>query len=130
MATARSEHGVAVLDGKLYAVGGYSNDDGILSSVERYDPAANAWEEVAPMAEAREAHAMAVLEGKLYAVGGQDAGYNALSSVERYDPAANAWEAVAQMAAARCNFAERESFVLFCRGGARRQAVRCGRLQR
>eukprot|EP00312_Isochrysidales_sp_CCMP1244_P016732 CAMPEP_0202738670 /NCGR_PEP_ID=MMETSP1388-20130828/2339_1 /ASSEMBLY_ACC=CAM_ASM_000864 /TAXON_ID=37098 /ORGANISM="Isochrysis sp, Strain CCMP1244" /LENGTH=38 /DNA_ID= /DNA_START= /DNA_END= /DNA_ORIENTATION= len=37
----------------VYAVGGYNNDDGYFSSVERYDPATNAWEAVAPMAEAR-----------------------------------------------------------------------------
>ena len=97
MAAARGNFGVAVLDGKLYAVGGYGGD--ILSSVERYDPALDAWEEVAPMASAREAHTMAVLDGKLYAVGGF--GDWNLSSVERYDPATNAWEAVAPMAEAR-----------------------------
>ena len=87
---------MAVLDGKLYAVGGHDNDDGYLSSVERYDPATNAWEAVAPMGEERINHAVAVLDGKLYAVGGyNDDGF--LSSVERYDPATNAWEAVAPM---------------------------------
>merc|ERR1711965_706562 len=99
MAEARQSHAVAVLDGKLYAVGGYNDDDGRLSSVERYDPAANAWEAVAPMATARAfpfAPGVAVLDGKLYAVGGSGGG--ALSSVERYDPALNAWEAVAPMA--------------------------------
>ena len=51
MATARVAQAVAMLDGKLYAVGGY--DNGPLSSLERYDPATNAWEAVAPMAAAR-----------------------------------------------------------------------------
>ena len=43
---------VAVLEGKLYAVGG---EDGSskLSSVERYDPATNKWEAVAPMGSRR-----------------------------------------------------------------------------
>ena len=36
-----------MLDGKLYAVGG-ANDYLNFSSVERYDPASNAWEAVAP----------------------------------------------------------------------------------
>ena len=40
-----------VLDGNLYAVGGYNN--GFLSSVERYDPAVGAWEAVAPLTAAR-----------------------------------------------------------------------------
>ena len=100
MGTARTGHAAAVLDGKLYAVGGFNDDDGYLSSVERYDPALNAWEAVAPMATARYAHAVAVLDGKLYAVGG-DGGGTRLSSVERYDPSVGAWEAVAPMAAAR-----------------------------
>ena len=39
MVTPHENHAVAVLDGKLYAVGGYDDDDGYLSSVERYDPA-------------------------------------------------------------------------------------------
>ena len=72
MATARQEHAVAVLDGKLYAVSGENDDDGILSSVERYDPAANAWEAVAPMATARYALGVAVLDGKLYALGSEN----------------------------------------------------------
>jgi len=92
---------VAVLDGKLYAVGGYNEGDQTLSSVERYDPAANAWEEVAPMAEGRDTHAVAVLDGKLYAVGGEDSASNPRSSVERYDPATNVWEPVVEMAMAR-----------------------------
>ena len=100
MAAERSEHGVAVLDGKLYAVGGFG-DDGGLSSVEQYDPATNAWEAVASMVTPRENHAVAVLDGKLYAVGGYNGGY--LTSVERYDPATDAWEAVAPMATARYN---------------------------
>ena len=108
MATPRENHAVAVLDGKVYAVGGLSDGVGRLSSVERYDPAMNAWEAVAPMATARYSHALAVLDGKLYAVGGYGWGYSGeggddgdLSSVERYDPATNAWEAVAPMATAR-----------------------------
>ena len=52
MVAARAAVGVAVLDGKLYAVGGCNNGD-CLSSVERYDPVTNAWEAVAPMTSAR-----------------------------------------------------------------------------
>ena len=99
MATARQAHSMAVLDGKLYAVGGFNDDDQFLCSVERYDPALNAWEAVAPMAVAREAPAVAVLDGKLYAVGGNDMD-DAFNSVERYDPAMDAWEPVAPMVSA------------------------------
>ena len=54
MPTARTYVGTAVLDGKLYAVGGQSEADGATSNlVERYDLATKAWEAVAPMATAR-----------------------------------------------------------------------------
>ena len=89
---------MVVLDGKLYAVGGFNN--GFLSSAERYDPALDVWEEVAPMATPRMNHAVAVLDGTLYAVGGFNRS-GVISSVERYDPAAGAWEAVAPLAEGR-----------------------------
>ena len=92
---------MTVLDGKVYAAGGYSDGVGRLSSVERYDPATNAWEAVAPMAAARFALGVAVLDGKLYAVEGFNHNNSNLSSVERYDPALDAWEAVAPLTLAR-----------------------------
>ena len=107
MGEERSRPGLAVQDGKLYAVGGFNGDDGNLSSVERYDPAVGAWEAVAPMALARFGAGVAALEGKLYAVGGRvedddpNADGAASDSVERFDPASKAWEEVAPMATAR-----------------------------
>ena len=116
MGTERTNHAVAVVDGKLYAVGGmtYYNDwdepyVSTLRSVERYDPAMNVWEEVGPMGTERTDHAVSVVDGKLYAVGGtltawlpwtphvrrRFDGDGFLSSLERYDPATNVWEAVA-----------------------------------
>jgi len=57
--------GVAALEGKLYAVGGRieedDEDDRPANTVERYDPATNAWEEVAPMVAARHSPCVAVL---------------------------------------------------------------------
>ena len=106
MSTARCAPAAAVVDGKLYVMGGNGADDNdkSLSSVERYDPEENAWEAVAPMPAARCAPAAAVVDGKLYVMGGNGADDNdkSLSSVERYDPEENAWEAVAPMPAARC----------------------------
>ena len=108
MATARISHAMTVLDSRMYTVGGHTNDyEGLLSyltSVERYDPATNAWEAVAPMATARCTFAVAVLDGKLYAVGGYNLDDGNLSSVERYDPALDVWEAVAPMAVRRIAF--------------------------
>ena len=100
--TRRASCGVAVLDGKLYAVGGYDgHNGGALSSVERYDPAANAWESIAPMPTARQNPGVGVLDGKLYVVGGVGDRSELLNTVVRFDPAKNAWEDVAPIATAR-----------------------------
>ena len=97
--TRRASCGAAVLDGKLYAVGGY--DEGALSSVERYDPAANAWESIARMPTARQNPGVGVLDGKLYVVGGVGDRSELLNTVVRFDPAKHAWEDVAPIATAR-----------------------------
>lgn len=59
---------VAVLDGIIYALGGY---DGLnrLNSAERYDPKTNQWTMIPPMKTQRsDAHACA-LGGKIYITG-------------------------------------------------------------
>ncbi|KAK6021396.1 kelch repeat protein, partial [Ostertagia ostertagi] len=50
MSHARIGHGLATLDGFIYAVGGLS-DAGALNIVERYDPRRNQWTSVASMGE-------------------------------------------------------------------------------
>ena len=84
MSTRRSSVGVAILNGHLYAVGGY---DGVarqcLNSVERYDPVSDEWTLVEPMNQRRSGAAVAVLENYLYAIGGHD-GPDIRKSVERY----------------------------------------------
>jgi kelch-like protein 1/4/5 len=52
MSTPRSTVGVAVLDGKLYAVGGRDGSS-CLNSVECYDPHTNRWTLVSPMLKRR-----------------------------------------------------------------------------
>jgi kelch-like protein 17 (actinfilin)/kelch-like protein 20 len=95
MSAARIGLAAAAVNGKLYVMGGFDGQS--LSSVERYDPAKNAWEAVAPMSTARSAPAAAVVDGTLYVTGGYD-GQNWLSSVERYDPAKDEWVTMASMA--------------------------------
>jgi N-acetylneuraminic acid mutarotase len=52
MSTKRDDLGVAVLDGHLYAVGGFDGSSR-LNTVERYSPASNSWEAVATMSTKR-----------------------------------------------------------------------------
>ena len=79
--------GLEALDGKLYFVGGW-NDSGSQNLTERYDPATNQWQTLAPMSVARTGVAAAVLNGKLYAIGGLG-----VSSVEIFDPSSGQWSA-------------------------------------
>jgi len=89
MPTARSSFGVAVIDGKIYAIGGFGG--GALSSNEEYDPVTNTWTTKANMPTARESFGIAVWQNRIYAIGGRT--NNGLTSVnEVYDPATDTWE--------------------------------------
>ncbi len=98
MPTPRHGLAVAVINGVLYAVGGYSfntcNCD--LSTLEAYDPVSNTWSTKAPMPTAREGLVVGAINGVLYAVGGSLNGSN-LSSVEAYNPVSNTWSTKAPM---------------------------------
>ncbi|XP_050406648.1 kelch-like protein 18 [Patella vulgata] len=95
MSTMRSRVGVAVLDGKLYAIGG---NDGAerLNTVEVFEPEKKQWRKVAPMNCKRSAQGAAALNGQLYVCGGYD-GVSSLKSVEIYDPKTDVWAMITQM---------------------------------
>ncbi len=86
MSVKRSGVGVAVCDGKLYAIGGSHYVDNKWNhhkSVECLDlkDLASGWQKVADMSIERYGVGVAVCDGKLYAVGGLDGGRR-LKSVE------------------------------------------------
>lgn len=90
MQNQRCSAGVAVLNGRLYAVGGRDGAS-CLRSVECYDPHINKWSVCSSMARRRGSVGVAVANGCLYAMGGQDAPANnpaasRFDCVERYDP--------------------------------------------
>ncbi|KAJ3583109.1 hypothetical protein NHX12_034454 [Muraenolepis orangiensis] len=89
----------AVLDGCIFAMGGYDGHTR-LNSVERYEPDSNQWSLVASMHEHR-SDASASTLGNM--VGGFD-GESRLSSAEAYSPATGAWRPVPSMISARGNF--------------------------
>jgi kelch-like protein 18 len=57
--------GVATLNGKLYACGGYDGSS-FLKSVECYDPNSDSWKIIAPMNVKRSRVALTANMGKLY----------------------------------------------------------------
>lgn len=89
MTTARSRVGVAVVNGLLYAIGGYDGQSR-LSTVEVYNPDTDTWTKVASMNSKRSAMGTVVLDGQIYVCGGYD-GNSSLNSVECYSPEADRW---------------------------------------
>jgi len=101
MTKARTRMGVAVLDNKMYAMGGTTGGM-TLNSVECYDPVQNKWTNVTPMRVHRSGVGAAVLGGRIFAVGGDD-GVAHLISEECYDAQLNEWsEVVRPMVTRRC----------------------------
>jgi len=105
MPTARSEITSAVLDNKIYVIGGFENGHSTTSDVEVYDPIANKWITTgAPLPQPLDhtAAAAASFDGKLYVVGG---GYlnrdNLSNQLFIYDPVTNNWTEGANLPTAR-----------------------------
>lgn len=98
MPTARSEVTSAVLDGKIYVIGGFEASGSNSSAVEAYEPATDSWVKTAPLPVTLD-HAMAAtVDGKLYVVGGYRVfGSEISSSTYEYNPASDLWTERAPM---------------------------------
>jgi len=85
----------------LYAIGGLNAANQTLSSVERYDAAANAWTTVAPLPQAL-SHTTAADDGvgHIFVFGGEDSSGTPVATVYRYTVATNTWDTAAAMPAA------------------------------
>ncbi len=91
--------GVAVVQGKIYVIGGNFDNNN-----EMYDPAADTWASLAPLPTGRWNFGIAVHQNKIYVIGGQNDtnGFNTpnyyyqtavVTGVnEVYDPVTNTWE--------------------------------------
>jgi hypothetical protein len=99
----RSGLGVAVVNGKIYAIGG-AGATGFSSTNEEYDPATNTWTFKAPMPTPRSAFGIAVYGNKIYCIGGYtNSSIPATAFNEVYDPAADTWTSKTSMPTARLN---------------------------
>ncbi|KAG5875409.1 hypothetical protein JTB14_030936 [Gonioctena quinquepunctata] len=99
MPTRRCRAGLAVLGGKVYAVGGF-NGSLRVKTVDVYDPASDVWTSCDSMEARRSTLGVAVLNNCIYAVGGFD-GSTGLNTAEMYDPQTCKWKSIASMSTRR-----------------------------
>ncbi len=89
MPAARGNINAAVLNGKIYVVGGYVGGT-VFNSTYVYDPTTDTWSSAADFPEALSGVAIAGANGKLYAFGGSGASSFSSATYE-YDPGTNTW---------------------------------------
>jgi N-acetylneuraminic acid mutarotase len=104
MPTARTFLGAAEVNGKIYAIGGFSD----LNNTEEYDPITDTWTIKAAMPTPRFGFATAVYQEKIYCIGGLTGrgapfASSVTGAIEVYDPATNAWEIKKPMPIARAH---------------------------
>ncbi|KAM9709671.1 kelch-like protein 9 [Menidia menidia] len=100
MEVPRYQHGVALLGGFLFIVGGQSTYDTkgktAIDSAYRYDPRFDKWLQIASLNEKRTFFHLSALKGKLFAVGGRNA-TGEIDTVECYNLKKNEWTFVTSM---------------------------------
>ncbi|XP_020677298.1 influenza virus NS1A-binding protein-like [Dendrobium catenatum] len=87
MITRRGCHSMTVLNEKLFVMGGYDGGK-MVSSVEIYDPRANAWMPGEPMKCNRGYGASALLGNSVFIIGGIENGENMIETIECYEEGA------------------------------------------
>jgi N-acetylneuraminic acid mutarotase len=93
MQVPRDSLGVAVVNGKIYAIGGY----GGTSTNEEYDPVTNTWSTKTPMPTPRSTFAIATYQNIIYCIGGLLTNNTKTGINEAYDPATDTWQTEASM---------------------------------
>lgn len=100
--TARMGAACAVVEGKVYVMGGLAKNGESTSLVEEYDPSAEKWASQASMPTSRYMASAVTIDESIYVLGGRNES-GITDAVEVYDPALNSWETVTVMPQARWN---------------------------
>src|SRR3990172_10884990 len=104
---ARGSLGVAVVNGKIYAIGGSngSSPNGTsiyVGTIEEYDPSRDTWTFKRSMPTSRIYSTIAAFQSKIYCIGGYLNDDGSITGVnEVYDPATDTWETKAAMPTVR-----------------------------
>lgn len=110
MPTARGEFQTAVVNNKIYSLGGLFYDTLIgnyrfCTEVEEYDPITNNWLSKQSMPSPRFDFAAVVVNSKIYVIGGKLSYAMDTCSVIMFDPVANNWSNKTLMPINSCDFA-------------------------
>jgi len=98
----RFGHGLVALDGRIWAIGGYSGGQGV-ADVQVYDPATDRWAVGPPLPTPRYNLATVVADGKIWALGGW-VGDGPSTRVEVFDPRQGGWSAAPDLTVPMSNF--------------------------
>ncbi|XP_023029645.2 kelch protein [Leptinotarsa decemlineata] len=99
MPTRRCRAGLAVMGGKVYAVGGF-NGSLRVKTVDVYDASSDVWTSCDSMEARRSTLGVAVLNNCIYAVGGFD-GSTGLNTAEMFDTQTCKWKTISAMSTRR-----------------------------
>jgi hypothetical protein len=114
MHVARSGLGVAVVNGKIYAIGGYTAHN-ITGANEEYDPITDSWIMRTPMPTPKAFFAITVYQNQIYCIGGNNPPSD---TNEVYDPATDKWQTKAPMPTPRYELqANAVNGKIYCIGG-------------
>ncbi len=100
MPIARAGLGVAVVNGKIYTIGGYGHLTGPLGNNVEYDPLTGRWTGKTPLPTLRDGFGIAAYQNKIYVIGGEIQSVPSAVN-EVYDLATDSWETRTPMPNAR-----------------------------
>lgn len=87
----------AVLDGKLYVVGGYNLASQVGATVSVFDPKTDTWSTAASYPAPVFAESCGAIDGELYCAGGESGTFKTSTDAYVFNPAGNSWKRVAGM---------------------------------
>jgi N-acetylneuraminic acid mutarotase len=90
--------GVVTVDGKIYAIGGFTDYSHFLGTNERYDPKTDKWTTLTAMPTARHSLGIVAYQGKIYCIGGiiyENGQWFTCKTNEVYDIATDNWSSKA-----------------------------------
>ncbi len=106
MPSPRGNLAAAVVNGKIYVMGGYEDPPATMfQRVDEYDPLKETWTKKNDMLRPRLAFSASTVDGKIYIIGGGMFAGPAMSDVDEYNPVLNLWSKKARIPTPRRDFA-------------------------